>query len=147
MVQRILIEGLHMRRVFAKKFSRLLKEDEKICSENTKKKSARRNDSSCRDIQCEVSGVPFGSTHLQVQSAKLPAISPIVHVRGCLNLFKSWLSRDWLVRLTEEDSRGGSELANDAKMVAKLAANLVAKNDANLALPPRFRQVLIESPL
>ncbi|GFU84744.1 transposable element Tcb2 transposase [Trichonephila clavipes] len=38
----------------------------------------------------------------------------------------------------------GSELAN---MVAKVAANLFAKNDANLALPPRFRQVLIESPL
>ncbi|GFS98526.1 hypothetical protein TNCV_3479001 [Trichonephila clavipes] len=31
--------------------------------------------------------------------------------------------------------------------VTKLAANLVAKNDANLALSPRFRQVLIESPL
>ncbi|GFW96144.1 hypothetical protein TNCV_958571 [Trichonephila clavipes] len=48
----------------------------------------------------------------------------------------------------------GSELANmvtnDAKMVAniaKFAANLVAKNDANLALPPRCRQVLNESPL
>ncbi|GFX21695.1 hypothetical protein TNCV_1200751 [Trichonephila clavipes] len=48
----------------------------------------------------------------------------------------------------------GSELANmvanDAKMVAKvtkLTANLVAKNDANLALPPRFRQFLIELPL
>ncbi|GFT34741.1 hypothetical protein TNCV_2898801 [Trichonephila clavipes] len=48
----------------------------------------------------------------------------------------------------------GSELANmvanDAKIVikvVKLATNLVAKNDANLALPPRFRQVLIESPL
>ncbi|GFU91084.1 hypothetical protein TNCV_4924151 [Trichonephila clavipes] len=46
----------------------------------------------------------------------------------------------------------GSELANmvvnDAKMVAKvtkLATNLVAKNDANSALPPRFRRVLIES--
>ncbi|GFV19104.1 hypothetical protein TNCV_3223221 [Trichonephila clavipes] len=48
-----------------------------------------------------------------------------------------------------EESRGSSELANDAKMVAKvtkLAANLIAKNDANLDLP-RFRQVLIESPL
>ncbi|GFX20157.1 hypothetical protein TNCV_1437171 [Trichonephila clavipes] len=33
-------------------------------------------------------------------------------------------------------------VANDAKMIAK-----VAKNDANLALPLRFRQVLIESPL
>ncbi|GFV99762.1 hypothetical protein TNCV_5081221 [Trichonephila clavipes] len=41
-------------------------------------------------------------------------------------------------------------VANDTKMVtkvAKLAATLVSKNDANLALPPRFRQVLIESPL
>ncbi|GFV16526.1 hypothetical protein TNCV_2468531, partial [Trichonephila clavipes] len=53
-----------------------------------------------------------------------------------------------------EDSRGLPELANkvtnDAKMVAKFAkltANLVAKNDANLALPPRFRQILIQSPL
>ncbi|GFW83512.1 hypothetical protein TNCV_4590131 [Trichonephila clavipes] len=48
-----------------------------------------------------------------------------------------------------EDSEG-SELANMvanyAKMVAKVA-NLLAKNDTNLALPPRFRQVLIESPL
>ncbi|GFX39045.1 hypothetical protein TNCV_3426311 [Trichonephila clavipes] len=45
----------------------------------------------------------------------------------------------------------GSELANmvanDAKMVAKLASKLVSKNNANLALPSRFRQVLIESPL
>ncbi|GFT56400.1 hypothetical protein TNCV_2333791 [Trichonephila clavipes] len=45
----------------------------------------------------------------------------------------------------------GSELvnmvANDAQVVAKLAANLVAENDTNLALPPRFRQVLIESSL
>ncbi|GFV37205.1 hypothetical protein TNCV_1056134 [Trichonephila clavipes] len=40
-------------------------------------------------------------------------------------------------------------VANDAKMVAKitkLAAILVIKNDANLTLPPRFRQVFIESP-
>ncbi|GFT17110.1 hypothetical protein TNCV_4738361 [Trichonephila clavipes] len=43
-------------------------------------------------------------------------------------------------------------VANDAKIVAnlvandaKIVANLVAKNDANLALPPRFRQVLIEA--
>ncbi|GFV04037.1 hypothetical protein TNCV_916611 [Trichonephila clavipes] len=55
----------------------------------------------------------------------------------------------------------GSELANMvakvakmvgkvAKMVTKapkLAATLVAKNDDNLALPPRFRQVLIEASL
>ncbi|GFY02065.1 hypothetical protein TNCV_5099261 [Trichonephila clavipes] len=39
-------------------------------------------------------------------------------------------------------------VANDAKMVAngaKLAVNLVSKNDANLDLPVRFRQILIES--
>ncbi|GFV17542.1 hypothetical protein TNCV_4028721 [Trichonephila clavipes] len=49
-----------------------------------------------------------------------------------------------------EDSRGFPELANDAKMiakVAKLATNFIAKNDVNLALPPRFRHVLIESAL
>ncbi|GFV26145.1 hypothetical protein TNCV_4887761 [Trichonephila clavipes] len=44
----------------------------------------------------------------------------------------------------------GSELANmaanDAKMVVEVA-KLAAKNDANLALLPRFCQVLIESPL
>ncbi|GFW73865.1 hypothetical protein TNCV_48541 [Trichonephila clavipes] len=41
-------------------------------------------------------------------------------------------------------------VANDAKMIAKVtkvAAILVAKNDANLALLPRFRQVLIEASL
>ncbi|GFX29533.1 mariner Mos1 transposase [Trichonephila clavipes] len=37
----------------------------------------------------------------------------------------------------------GLELAN----VAKLVGNSVAKNDAKLVLSPRFRQVLIESPL
>ncbi|GFV29139.1 hypothetical protein TNCV_4601711 [Trichonephila clavipes] len=41
----------------------------------------------------------------------------------------------------------GSELANMVANDAKLAANLISKNDANLALLPRFRQVLIESPL
>ncbi|GFX17036.1 hypothetical protein TNCV_4265621 [Trichonephila clavipes] len=49
-----------------------------------------------------------------------------------------------------EGSELASKVTNDAKMVAKVAkltANLVAKNDANLALPPRFRQVLIQSPL
>ncbi|GFX45580.1 hypothetical protein TNCV_175731 [Trichonephila clavipes] len=40
-----------------------------------------------------------------------------------------------------------SELANMVAKDAKMAANLVDKNDANLVLPPRFRQVLIESPL
>ncbi|GFW27988.1 RNase H domain-containing protein [Trichonephila clavipes] len=41
----------------------------------------------------------------------------------------------------------GSELANIVAKVTKLAVNLVAKNDANLAPPSKFRQVLIESPL
>ncbi|PRD35853.1 UNVERIFIED_CONTAM: nrf-6 [Trichonephila clavipes] len=42
-----------------------------------------------------------------------------------------------------EDSELVNMVANDAKMVA----NLVTKNDANLTIPPRFRQVLIESSL
>ncbi|GFU24677.1 hypothetical protein TNCV_3178221 [Trichonephila clavipes] len=49
-----------------------------------------------------------------------------------------------------EESRWFRTRQHNAKMVAnitKLAANLLAKNDANLALPPIFRQVLIESPL
>ncbi|GFU34868.1 hypothetical protein TNCV_2991891 [Trichonephila clavipes] len=61
------------------------------------------------------------------------------HIAGSLYSSYSW-----------RDNKG-SELANmvtkDVKMVAKvakLATNLVAENDANLALPPRFRQVLIE---
>ncbi|GFY07908.1 transposable element Tcb1 transposase [Trichonephila clavipes] len=48
----------------------------------------------------------------------------------------------------------GSELANkvsnDAKMVTqvtKSTANVIAKNDANLALPARFREVFNQSPL
>ncbi|GFU79569.1 hypothetical protein TNCV_4713901 [Trichonephila clavipes] len=40
----------------------------------------------------------------------------------------------------------GFELVNMVAKLAKLATNMVAKNDANLALPPRFRQVLIEWP-
>ncbi|GFV51969.1 hypothetical protein TNCV_1323221 [Trichonephila clavipes] len=53
-------------------------------------------------------------------------------------------------RKIPEGSELANMVANDATMiaeVAKLTANLVAKKDANLALPPRFRQVLIESPL
>ncbi|GFU66371.1 phosphatase and actin regulator 2 [Trichonephila clavipes] len=42
---------------------------------------------------------------------------------------------------------GGSELANMVANDNKIVAKLVSKKDANLALPPRFRQVLIESPL
>ncbi|GFS97289.1 hypothetical protein TNCV_1824551 [Trichonephila clavipes] len=41
----------------------------------------------------------------------------------------------------------GSKLAKMVANDAKLAANLVVKYDANLSLSPRFRQVLIESPL
>ncbi|GFU48185.1 hypothetical protein TNCV_4224741, partial [Trichonephila clavipes] len=41
----------------------------------------------------------------------------------------------------------GAELANMATNDAKKVANLVSNNDSNLALPPRFRQVLIESPI
>ncbi|GFY06095.1 ATP-dependent DNA helicase [Trichonephila clavipes] len=49
-----------------------------------------------------------------------------------------------------EDSKLANIVANGAKMVAKVAklpAKSVVKNDAKLALSPRFRQVLIESPL
>ncbi|GFV65396.1 hypothetical protein TNCV_2638261 [Trichonephila clavipes] len=66
------------------------------------------------------------------------------------------IERKWLCYSTRlhvaycQKIPNGSELANmvanDAKL-AKLASSLVAKNDANLTLPPRFRQVLIESPL
>ncbi|GFX83272.1 hypothetical protein TNCV_4988661 [Trichonephila clavipes] len=62
-------------------------------------------------------------------------------------------SRNVTARVIERDTSGeiyyfledqeGSELAN---MVAT-DAKIVAKNNANLALPPRFRQVLIESPI
>ncbi|GFU97146.1 hypothetical protein TNCV_3130411 [Trichonephila clavipes] len=66
-------------------------------------------------------------------------------------------SRNKIARVIERDISGkmhyflkipeGFELAKMVTKVAKLAANLVTKNDANLALSPRFRQVLIESPL
>ncbi|GFY03057.1 hypothetical protein TNCV_980621 [Trichonephila clavipes] len=56
-----------------------------------------------------------------------------------------WITLEKHMKIPE-----GSELANkvtnDAKMVAKVA-KWTAKNDANLALPPRFHQVLIQSPL
>ncbi|GFX60095.1 hypothetical protein TNCV_4532561 [Trichonephila clavipes] len=48
--------------------------------------------------------------------------------------------------MTSKWSPVANLVANNVKMVAKVA-NLVAKNDAILALPPRFRQVLIGSPL
>ncbi|GFX90770.1 hypothetical protein TNCV_3166011 [Trichonephila clavipes] len=48
--------------------------------------------------------------------------------------------------VTLEKIPEGSELANMFANDTKMAAN-DAKNDADLTLPPRFRQVLIESPL
>ncbi|GFV89219.1 hypothetical protein TNCV_4914181 [Trichonephila clavipes] len=51
-----------------------------------------------------------------------------------------------LVRIQMRDSELVNMVANDAKMIAKVT-KLVAKNEANLARPPRFRHVLIESPL
>ncbi|GFX80491.1 hypothetical protein TNCV_2529991 [Trichonephila clavipes] len=51
-----------------------------------------------------------------------------------------------LLKKTPEGSELANMVANDAKMAANVA-NLVAENNANLAIPPRFRQVLIESPL
>ncbi|GFU54450.1 hypothetical protein TNCV_2980441 [Trichonephila clavipes] len=48
---------------------------------------------------------------------------------------------------TFKKSTEGSELANMVANDAKIVANLFALNDANLPLPPRLRQVLIESPL
>ncbi|GFV62412.1 hypothetical protein TNCV_1183261 [Trichonephila clavipes] len=62
---------------------------------------------------------------------------------------KALVDDSWNISLNQKNPEG-SELANmvvnDAQMVAKIAKS-EAKNDANLALPPRFRQVLIESPL
>ncbi|GFT62855.1 hypothetical protein TNCV_1606811 [Trichonephila clavipes] len=58
--------------------------------------------------------------------------------------------QSWRIRKIPVGSEVTNIVAIDPKMVAKVAelgANLVAKNDANFALPPRFRPVLIESPL
>ncbi|GFS68811.1 hypothetical protein TNCV_408991 [Trichonephila clavipes] len=60
--------------------------------------------------------------------------------------FTTALSKKTRIAKIPEGSELAKIVANDAK-VTKLAANLVSKNDANLALPPRFRQVLIEPPL
>ncbi|GFW26960.1 hypothetical protein TNCV_1377981 [Trichonephila clavipes] len=54
---------------------------------------------------------------------------------------------DYVRQKNPEGPKLTNMVANDAKKVNKLAAHLANKNDANLALPPRFRQVLIESPL
>ncbi|GFU14426.1 hypothetical protein TNCV_328891 [Trichonephila clavipes] len=55
-------------------------------------------------------------------------------------------SRNITAHVIERDTSGeiyyfleGSKLANMVAKVANLAANWVSKNDANLALPPRFR--------
>ncbi|GFY10388.1 hypothetical protein TNCV_1462781 [Trichonephila clavipes] len=100
----------------------------------------------------EVSGhALFPPTYLGRQDDNAPLHSTIVMQRA----LQSIDMLTWLVRSPElspiEHIPEGSELANmvtnNTKMVAKLAANMVTKNDANLALPPRFRQILIESPL
>ncbi|GFV79770.1 hypothetical protein TNCV_1725951 [Trichonephila clavipes] len=44
-------------------------------------------------------------------------------------------------------SQNGRQRSRNGRQVAKLAANLVDKNDVKFALPPRFRQIFIESPL
>ncbi|GFW78667.1 hypothetical protein TNCV_4260901 [Trichonephila clavipes] len=85
----------------------------------------------------------------------LPSPHPIDSVKGVAETSRNITARDISgeIHYLLEDSRGfrtRQHGRNDAKLVAKvakLAANLVTKNDANLALPPRFRQVLIESPL
>ncbi|GFW32289.1 hypothetical protein TNCV_674481 [Trichonephila clavipes] len=46
-----------------------------------------------------------------------------------------------------EKNPEGSELAKNGHQNDRQVTKLVAKNDANLALSPRFRQVPIESPL
>ncbi|GFX20424.1 hypothetical protein TNCV_3487821 [Trichonephila clavipes] len=60
-----------------------------------------------------------------------------------IHLFGAALKRDTSFRGIYQNIPEGSELVNMVANDAKLAA----KNDANLALPPRFRQGRIESPL
>ncbi|GFU50525.1 hypothetical protein TNCV_4883931 [Trichonephila clavipes] len=86
---------------------------------------------------------------------KISNIRPVSATETSRNITARVIERDTrrVIYYFLEDSRG-SELANmvsnDTKRIAKVAkldANLGSKNDANLALPPRFRQVLIKSPL
>ncbi|GFU20037.1 hypothetical protein TNCV_1191811 [Trichonephila clavipes] len=54
------------------------------------------------------------------------------------------------IQKNPEGPKLANMVTNDAKLVTKvtkLAVNSVTKMDANLALLPRFHQVLIESPL
>ncbi|GFX09381.1 chitinase domain-containing protein 1 [Trichonephila clavipes] len=71
-------------------------------------------------------------------------------VAGLQDIDKNWVAAvkhlNKKVKKIPEDSELANMVAKDAKMIAKVA-NLVAKNDANLALPSRFRQVLIGPPL
>ncbi|GFX96663.1 hypothetical protein TNCV_244501 [Trichonephila clavipes] len=66
---------------------------------------------------------------------KLPEISPLVSLNVTL------VERSTIFKKIPEGSKLSNKVANDAKMVAK-----DAKFATNLALPPRFHQVLIESP-
>ncbi|GFT51719.1 hypothetical protein TNCV_4870401 [Trichonephila clavipes] len=68
-------------------------------------------------------------------------------LRSVVSLWFLLMALDVWKEKIPEGSKLANMVTNDAKMVAKvakLAANLVNKNDANLALPPTFRQVLIE---
>ncbi|GFW83643.1 hypothetical protein TNCV_2204921 [Trichonephila clavipes] len=85
------------------------------------------------------------SSHLQQQSNTITVFKNTRATETSRNITACVIERDTSGDMYYflEDSRGFSELAN---MVAKVA-KWVAKNGANLALPPRFRQVLSESPL
>ncbi|GFW79172.1 hypothetical protein TNCV_2475791 [Trichonephila clavipes] len=56
-------------------------------------------------------------------------------------------SRSTLVSMNPEGSELANIVTNVTKMVTKLTTNSIAKNDANLDLSPRFRQILLELPL
>ncbi|GFX93370.1 hypothetical protein TNCV_151761 [Trichonephila clavipes] len=78
------------------------------------------------------------------QSELFPFHQVVVKLSLAFLLWKKL--KQGVLRKSPEGSELANMVSNDVN-VAKLAANLVTKNDANLALPPRFRQVLIESPL
>ncbi|GFY19135.1 hypothetical protein TNCV_4224991 [Trichonephila clavipes] len=52
-----------------------------------------------------------------------------------------------ITRSTAEKNPEGSELTKNGRQNYRQVAKRVTKNDANLALSPRFLQVPIESPL
>ncbi|GFT13938.1 hypothetical protein TNCV_2615781 [Trichonephila clavipes] len=86
----------------------------------------------------------------QVGSPDFAYVAQAELVNMCYVSCATETSRNITARVIERDTSGeiyyfqkipeGSELAD-------MVANLVTKNDANFALPPRFRQALIESPL